>query len=80
MSHYEDMYKKLLVAHEASIKQYNKLQEKYDDTMVLFRRYSDRMESYIEILETENTKLREKLIEVGKLMEKYENESNKKGT
>lgn len=80
MSHYEDMYKKLLETHEVTVKQYNRLQEKYDDVMILFKRDSDRTESYIKLLEEENTQLREKLIAVRNLMEKYENGTNKETT
>lgn len=76
MTHYEEMYKKLLATFELNIKQYNRLQEKYDDVMIMMKRYSDRTESYIKLIEQENTKLREKLIEARKLMDKYENRTN----
>ena len=80
MTHYEEMYNKLLIAHEATVKQYKRLQEKNDDTMVLFKRYSDNMESYIKMLEEENADLKEKLKDIRKLIKEYENGADKKGT
>ena len=72
MSHYEEMYKKLLVAHEATVKQYNKLQEKNDSTIVLMKRYSDRVENRISELEQEIAELIQKLGEKEKLIEHKE--------
>ncbi len=76
MTHYEEMYKSLLQIHEATVKQYDVLQQKYDDVMVMTKRYSDHMEYCLKTLEEENKELKEKLNDVRKLMEKYENESN----
>lgn len=76
MTHFEEMYNKLLVSHEAQIKQYERLQQKYDDVMVLTKRYSDHMEFCLQELIEENKELKSKLDNVKKLMEKYENEAN----
>ena len=69
MTHYEDMYKKLLVAHEATVKQYEAIVKRNDDLITL-----------LTALGNENLLLKEKLNDVKKLMEKYENETNKEGT
>lgn len=76
MTHYEDMYNKLLVAHEAHIKQYNRLQEKYDDVMILTKRYSDHMEFCLQELLEENQKLKEKIKKLKELTRTYENGTN----
>lgn len=73
MTHYEDMYNKLLVAHEASVKQYDRLQQKYDDVMVLTKRYSDHMEFCLQELLEENQKLKEKIKKLIEVVNKYEN-------
>ena len=76
MTHFEEMYNKLLVSHEAQIKQYERLQQKYDDVMVLTKRYSDHMKYCLSVLEEENKELKRKLDNVKELMRKYENEAN----
>ena len=62
--------------NEAQIKQYNRLQQKYDDVMTLTKRYSDHMEFCLQELIEENQELKSKLDNVKNLLEKYENEAN----
>ena len=61
MTHYKDMYYQLLPVHEATVKQYETLQQKYDDVMRLTHRYSDHMEYCLRELENENLLLKEKI-------------------
>ena len=68
MTHYEEMYKALLPIHEATVKQYEAVIKWNDDLINL-----------LTSLGNENLLLREKLDNVRKLLEKYENETNKKG-
>lgn len=65
MTHYEEMYKKLLVAHEATVKQYESVVKRNDDLINL-----------VTSLGNDNLLLKEKLNEVRKLVEKYENGTN----
>lgn len=61
MTHYKDMYLKLLPVHEATVKQYNVLLEKNDNLIAITRRYSDLLENRIQELENENLLLKEKI-------------------
>ena len=61
MTHYKEMYEALLPIHESTVKQYEVLQQKYDDVMRLTHRYSDHMEYCLRELENENLLLKEKI-------------------
>lgn len=61
MTHYKDMYYQLLPVHEATVKQYDALQQKYDDVMKLTKQYSDHMEYCLRELENENLLLKERI-------------------
>ena len=61
MTHYKNMYYQLLPVHEATVKQYDALQQKYDDVMRLTHRYSDHMEYCLKELENENLLLKERI-------------------
>ena len=61
MTHYKDMYYQLLPVHQATVKQYEVLQQKYDDVMRLTYRYSEHMEYCLKELENENLLLKEKI-------------------
>jgi hypothetical protein len=55
------MYYQLLPIHEATVKQYDALQQKYDDVMKLTKQYSDHMEYCLRELENENLLLKERI-------------------
>ena len=61
MTHYREMYEALLSVHEATVKQYEVLQSKYDDVMKLTKQYSDHMEYCLQSLENENLLLKERI-------------------
>lgn len=61
MTHYKDMYYQLLPIHESTVKQYDALQQKYDDVMKLTKQYSDHMEYCLKELENENLLLKERI-------------------
>jgi hypothetical protein len=61
MTHYKDMYYQLLPVHEATVKQYDALQQKYDDVMKLTKQYSYHMEYCLRELENENLLLKERI-------------------
>lgn len=58
--HLTEQYKLLEDIHNDTVKQYNHLVQRYDNIITITRRYSDRMEYCINVLEEDNRKLKER--------------------
>ena len=73
MTHYEEMYKKLLVTHEDTVKKIDDIQNKLFDVLSMAKISADSYEFNLRVLEKENETLEE---ENKKLKEQIKSKCN----